>query len=489
MEELHNWVVALGRFMLEPQLLPQKFGAKRRVRDLESESHCIKQEVDPHQNRIDSTILKTMGTNCSIILIACLSFISSEAIAQQNAVVPPAQQAEAALNEGITAIQAGNLDLAIRRFREACQLAPKNPVAKLNLGLALYEKSADNLEAQRLMESVLDQFPEHPDLQLRLLHSFLVTKNSQKVTALVDRLQKRMEREPRFAFNVLYTMVTFGQLDLARSELDKTSNRLQGEVLFIYAMIAVQSGQKQEALRLFDMAGSHNFPSPDSTEMVNLAESYFGMQEFKKAAAAYQEYLTRFPQADRYRFHLGICFYAIGEHARAKDEFEKSLRLRPPPPEINYYLGATLIELKKSEEARPYLEAELKQNPSSFRALSKLAYVDYLKGNDEQCRKRLDQSAALDPNWFETNLVYGMLYSRLGDSDEAIKHLEQAVKEEPTYWKTHYQLALAYQRIGNEEKAKQYMESYNRLLGATTAITAEARGLAGDGKKEERSGK
>ncbi len=425
-----------------------------------------------------------------LLLVSALLLLAGEPLLpQQKPAIPPAQQAEAALNEGISALQAGKLDLAIRRFREAYQLAPNNPFARLNLGLALYEKSNDNLEAQRLLESVLDQFPEHPDLQLRLLHSYLISKDTVKASSLVEQLRKRMELEPRFAFNVLYTMVTFNQLDLARSELDKTSNRLQGEVLFIYGLIAVQSGQKQEALRLFDMASSHNFPPADSTQMANLAESYFGMQEFPRAAKAYEAYLDRFPQALRYRFRLGLCYYAFGDHAKAKDQFEKALLLKPPPPEINYYLGATLIELKKSEEARPLLETEIKQNPSSFRALTKLAYVDYLNGENEQCRKRLDQSAALEPNWFETHLVYGMLFSRLGDSEQAIKNLELAVKEEPNYWKTHYQLALAYQRVGNEEKAKQYMESYNRLLSATTAGALEARGLADQDKREEKSEK
>ena len=449
-------------------------GAKRQVRGSECDSHCTKLEIKLKQNGIDSMIFRIMRTNCPTLLLVCFSLLLFQAAAQQKPALPPARQAETALNEGINAIQAGKLDLAIRRFREACQLAPNNPVARLNLGLALYDKSNDNLEAQRLMESVLDQFPEHPDLQLRLLYSYLVTKNNQKAAALVEKLQQRMEREPRFAFNVVYTMVTLGQLDLAKTELDKTSNRLQGEVVFIYGMIAVQSGQKQEALRLFDMAGSHNFPPPDSTQMANLAESYFGMQEFKKAAIAYEAYLNRFPQAIRYRFRLGLCYYAIGKHGQAREQFEKSLQLKPPPPELNYYLGATLIELKKSEEARPLLEAELKQNPSSFRALTKLAYLDYLKGENEQCRKRLDQSAVLEPNWFETHLVYGMLFSRLGDSEQAIKNLEQAVKEEPNYWKTHYQLALAYQRVGNEEKAKTHMESYQRLFKEVTGQAQEA---------------
>jgi tetratricopeptide (TPR) repeat protein len=420
-----------------------------------------------------------------LIISAVFLFASRPLIPQQKPAIPPAQKADAALSEGIRAFQAGKLEVAIRRFREACQLFPDNPFTRLNLGLALYAKNNDSPEAQHIMESVLDKFPEHPDLQLRLLHSYLIAKNTEKASSLVERLQGRMTREPRFAFDVLYTLVSSGQPGLARSELDKTSNRLQGEVLFIYGLIAVQSNQKQDALRLFDMASSHNFPPPDSPQMVNLAESYFGLQEFPRAAKAYEAYLDHFPQGLRHRFRLGLCYYAFGDHAKAKEQFEKSLELIPQPPELDYYLAATLVEMKKSEEARPYLEAELRQNPSSFRALTKLAYVDYLKGDNEQCRKRLEQATVLEPNWFETHLVYGMLFSRLGDYEQAIKNLELAVTEEPNYWKTHYQLAQAYQRVGNEAKAKEFMDSYNRLFSATTSSALEARGLGG---KEEEQG-
>ncbi len=427
-----------------------------------------------------------MNTKYLTFLCGCLLLFSLTILAQQKPVVPSAQRAEAAFHEGIKALENNKLDVAIQRFREAQKLVPNNPVITLNLGMALYDKNPGDPEAQGFMESVVGQFPEHPDLQLRLLHSYLISKNDERVKSLVEHLQKRMEREPKFSFNVIYTLVTYGRLDLADSELAKTSNRLQGEILFISGMIAAQGNQKAEALRRFEMAAQHGFPSAGSTQMANLAESYFALQEFKLAATPYEAVLKHDLQASRYWFKLGVSYFAIGDHAKAKEQFEKSLRLNPPPPEVNYYLGATLIELKQTREARPFLEAELAQVPTSFKAMTKLAYLDYLEGNNQQCRKRLDQSSAIEANWFETHLVYGMLLSRLGENDQAVKYLEQALKEEPDYWKTHYQLELLYQRLGNEEKAKAYMESYERLFKAITSLRLESRGLAGDKKPEGR---
>jgi tetratricopeptide (TPR) repeat protein len=386
----------------------------------------------------------------------------------------PRQKAEGALNEGSRLLQSGNLEAAIGKFREAYQILPQHPLVRLNLANALYQKDKTSREGQQLMESVLDQFPEDAKLSLRLLHSYLASQEITKVKSLVERLRSRMESDSRLAFDVIYTLIPFGQIELARTLTGWTSDLLQGEIFFISGLLAVQSGQKQQALEMFERAESHQFPLPGSPHQINLAESYFALQNFVKAGLAYEDYLIRFPN-NQHRFRLGLCYFATGQYAKAEEQFKQAMKLKPLPSEANYYMGATLIELKRSEEARPFLEAELKLNPSFFRAQTKLAYLDYLKGENESCRQRLDQSAALDARWFETHLVRGMLLARLGDYPQALQSLQTALKEEPNYWKTHFQLSQVYDRLGNSEKAQEYLASYNRLLNDITKGELESR--------------
>ncbi len=388
------------------------------------------------------------------------------------------QKAELALNEGSRLFQAGNLEAAIAKFREAYQILPQHPLIRLNLANALYQKDMTSREGQQLMESVLDQFPQDAELSLRLLHSYLSSQESSKVKSLIERLKSRMESDSRLAFNVIYTLIPFGQIELARTLTGRTSEVLQGEVLFISGLLAVQSGQKQQALEMFDRAESHQFPPPGSRHQVNLAESYFALQNFVKAGRAYEDYLAHYP-GNQHRFRLGLCYFATGQYAKAEEQFKQAMKLKPLPPEANYHMGATLIELKRSEEARPYLEAELSLNPSSFRAETKLAYLDYLKGENESCRQRLDKSTALNARWFETFLVRGMLLARMGDYPQALQSLQTALQEEPNYWKTHFQLSQVYDRLGNKEKAKEYLASYNRLLNTITKGELETRSGAG----------
>jgi tetratricopeptide (TPR) repeat protein len=386
---------------------------------------------------------------------------------------------EANLRAGIEAYQAGQLENAIVLVRRAHRADPENPQARLYLGFFLYEKTRDSIEAQRLMESVADRFPANTDLQLRLLDSYLRTKNQTRTGQLLDRLRHKMSADPRFAFNVLYTLVHHADYDRAKAEIDRVSRELQGEISFLGALIELGSGQTEAGHKLLQNATRLGFPAADSRQILTAAEAYFQLRDFPAAAAAYESFLKHNPDTDPvHRFKLGLSYYAYGDFARALDHMLAVKRTAPQTPEVDLYAGGILIELKKTEEARPHLQAALVQDPRSHKAMAKLAYLEYLAGNDEQCRAWLAKAQAIDPDWFETHMVYGLLYNRAGDYEAAIRSLEACLKGEPDYPKAHFQLSLAYRRLGNEEKANHHMKTYEALQNAATTRSKEALGLS-----------
>jgi tetratricopeptide (TPR) repeat protein len=389
------------------------------------------------------------------------------------------QMAIANLNAGMKEFQAGQLDKAIARARQAFALAPQNPDVRLYLGLFLYEKSRDSLEAQRLMESVLSLFPKNSDLQLRLLDSYLRMRDSKKTNDLLAQLQEKMSADPRFAFDVVYTLIHHGQLAGAKTEIQRISRKLQGEVSFLGALIELGSDHgSEEALRLLHHASELGFPPPGSKQMLTAAESYFRLRDLPAAARAYEAYLKIHADADQaLRFELGLCYYGSGDFDRALEQMTHVKERSPQTHQVDLYVGSILLELKKTEEARPYFQAELARDPGSFKAMTKLAYLEYLGGRDDSCRQWLEKSASLNARWFETHMVYGLLYNRIGDYRAAIQSLEVCVREEPGYPKAHAQLSLAWRRLGDEVKANQYLESFNRLQNEATARAMEALGL------------
>jgi len=409
----------------------------------------------------------------ALLVLACL--LLSPLCAQPRPALTP--QAAQLFNSAVDAFHAGNLDVAIQRLRQAEKAAPGYPDIGLYLGLFLYEKNNDSPEAQGYFEAALPQFPGHPDLPLKLLNSYLLSSKIDKATSLLAGLKPRLEQDPRFAFNVIYTLVQRGQLDLAQTALGEESRRLQGEVQFLGGLIAANAGQRAQALQLFETAGQSGFPPPASRQTAVLADALFHLQEFRRAADSYDAYLKNFPQENVYAFRAALCYFGIGDFQKAKERFEQVLKQSPKAPEANYYLGSVLVELKQVADAEPYFLAELKNDPASYKAMTKIAYVHYLKGENEECRRWLDKSLSLNPDWFESHVVDGLLQSRQGRNEQAIQSFEKAVQQEPGYPKAYYQLSVAYKRAGNDQKAQQALETYNRLQNAETARAMEALGM------------
>jgi tetratricopeptide (TPR) repeat protein len=405
------------------------------------------------------------------LLVALLCVLPALAQTSQRSV-------ESLLGAGMAAFQAGKVDDAVGKLREAYKLAPKDPRVRLYLGLFLYQQSPESAEARGHMESVAEQFPSNTDLQLRLLDSYLRAEDSTKAEALVNRLEPRMLADSRFAFNVIYTLISRGQLETARKETAAISERLQGEIQFLGALIALGSKDAEQATSLLQAAAAHGFPPPDAPQAPTAADAFFQLRQFPLAAHAYEAVLAgRTDAPPLIRFRLGVAYFAFGEFNRALEQWQLVRKQAPEVPEIDFQIGATLIELKRTEEARAYLEAELKKDPKSFKAMTKMAYLEYLAGRDDDCRRWLEGSLALDGRWFETHMVFGLLYNRTGDYEKAVKSLEACIREESDYPKAHFQLSTAYRRLGNEEKARQYQESFEKLQQAAVSAVERARGM------------
>ncbi|RPJ51356.1 MAG: hypothetical protein EHM23_34220, partial [Acidobacteria bacterium] len=244
-------------------------------------------------------------------------------------------QAAQLFNSAVDAFNAGNLDAAIQRLRQAEKAAPGYPDIGLYLGLFLYEKDNDNAEAQKHFEAALPQFPGHPDLPLKLLNSYLLTGKLDKVPSLIATLKPRLEQDPRFAFNVIYTLVQRGQLATAQAELGEQSRRLQGEVQFLGGLIAATAGQKAQALELFQNAVQNGFPPSGSRQTAILADSLFQLGEFRRAAEAYETYVNSYPRDSKYSFRAALCYYGIGDFQKAKERLEQVLKQAPGVPEAN----------------------------------------------------------------------------------------------------------------------------------------------------------
>ncbi len=419
----------------------------------------------------------------ALLLVSVISALPGQTRPTRTAV----QSEDTLIKEALAAYQSGQTDIAIDKLRQAHKAEPDNSYARLYLGLLLYQKDPASLEAQGLMESVLDRFPENPDMLLRLADSYLSTKKEEKIPSLLEHCRKARASNHRFALNMIYVLVRYAQLDQARRALDDLSaalqsppdakteapdktrgdatlNRERGEVSFLRGLIAATAGQKDEAMQHFQAADRDDFPPQDSPQMKMLADALYRFEDYALAARAYQVYLSHFPEDTEARLQLAISYFSSTAFTRAQEQLQQVYEKAPQIPQVNYYMGRVSLETKNHEEARRRFEAELRINPDSYQAMTELAYLDYSQGDIEKCRQWLEKAAARNPDYPEMHFVYGLLYNRLGKYDLAIESLERVVRSNPRHITAQFQLSLAYRRIGNEAKAKEHADIYNQLL-------------------------
>jgi tetratricopeptide (TPR) repeat protein len=311
---------------------------------------------------------------------------------------------------------------------------------------------------------------------------------------LLERSRRARASDHRLAFNIIYVLVRYAQVESARRALDDLSASLEspraspaqgggnasadpkiskqlGEVSFLRGLIAATAGQKDEAMEQFQAADKQEFPPQDSPQMKMLAEALYRFEEYALAARAYQVYVSHFSQDTDARLQLAICYFSSTAFGRAQEQLQQVYEKAPTMPEVNYYMGRVFLETKDHEEARRRFEAELKINPASYQAMAELAYLDYTQGDNEKCMELLRKATALSPEYPEAHFVYGLLYNRQGKYDLAIAQLESVVRSNPKHITAQFQLSIAYRRIGNEDKAKEHTDIYNRLLEEHRAKT------------------
>ena len=394
---------------------------------------------------------------------------------------------------GLQKYQAGDAQGALDYLRQAVKMSPSNPDAQLYLGLILLTVDPASLEAQSALEAASPRFPNNPDLLVGLLESYLATGKKDKQETQVARIKAGNLEEPSVAFRALYTLVGHGQWDTAGGLADEVWARLQlalskseagteraaqlnrdlGQAYFLQGLIAAGKGNKPEALRLLQEADKREFPARDSALIATLAGALDSLGEARLAAQAYEEYLKHFPADDTARLRWGLAIHATGQFESALAIFRDLLQRRPGYPMARFQAAAALLELKQNDEAERLLNEELAANPSCFECLTKLAYIEYLRGNTETAQALLEKSAAIQADYSETFLVRGLIKNRLGQYEEAIPDLENVLIEYPDQPAAHLQLSIAYSRTGKPDKAREHREIYNRVIEAQKKVTSD----------------
>ncbi len=354
-----------------------------------------------------------------LCLIVCL--LASPLGGQQ-----PAASSDTLLQHAITLHQAGDLDGAIRAYREYLGAEPDSVQARSNLGAALARTGRYD-EAIAEYDRALRKSPDNPALLLNLGLAYYKTGRHAEAAA---RFERAVSLSPQFKEQVtLLLAVCYNNLGrykesvslLALLEKDKAGDP---GFDYIYGTALIGDGQDAAGTAVINRILSRG-ESAEARLLRGTLE--LSAHDRDNARADLEKAIALNPRLSGAHARLGELLLTEGESERARAAFAQELALNPDEFTSNLNMGVLAKEDQDYMEARRYFERALRTRPNDPGVRYQMANVDLATGNPEQARQALEVLIAETPDFAEAHATLATVYYRLRRSADGDR--ERAVSE------------------------------------------------------------
>jgi Flp pilus assembly protein TadD len=226
-------------------------------------------------------------------------------------------------------------------FRHNIAVTGKNPLAHINLGLAVAEKGELSDAIAELHQAVAEA-PEYADAHLNL--GVLLQRAGDRTGAVAELTEAARLDPPsaRIHLNFGLILAQAGRPDLAVNEL-QTAQKLDPSLLdaaLDLGVVLEQLGRLDEAAAA-DQAALQRFPSAAALHRA-LASVHFKRKSWDEAAAEYQSALRLEPNDSVSHNGLGSVRFFQGRPDEAETEFRAAVALDPRNHEARQNLEGLL---------------------------------------------------------------------------------------------------------------------------------------------------
>ncbi len=168
----------------------------------------------------------------------------------------------------------------------------------------------------------------------------------------------------------------------------------------------------------------------------NRGSALLEQYEFVKAAAAFEEVVTRMPDWTAARYNLGLAYLNLQETENAENSLEK---------------------------AKTAFQKVLEENPNHLHAMFCLGMLYQYLGDNTHASEYYARVHQTDPADLHAAYKYAETLLALDEKDEGTSLLETIVAADPGFVSGMYRLATLYQRSGQRDKAKVMFDRFNAL--------------------------
>jgi tetratricopeptide (TPR) repeat protein len=394
-----------------------------------------------------------------------------------------------ALQKGVEAHKAGQVQEADRLYTAILKAQPKHPDANHNMGI-LAVGVGKIQEALPFFKTALEANPAMAQFWLSYIDTLIKLDKLADAKAVLDqakskgakgdsfdKLEQRLKEAsekplgnsqtalevPPIQPNILDSLKLDQAIKLAKK---KTKEGSPDEAKRIYKDILnkfpqnkrASDGLKALASRPVSKASKAQDPPQDQLQsLINLHSQGQLQQALKQAETLVQQ----FPKSATLFNIQGAALKGFGQLDQSIEAYSKALSIKPDYANAYYNMGVTLQEQGKLEEAIEAYNKALAIKPDYADAYYNMGNAFKEQGKLEEAIEAYNKALAIKPDYADAYYNMGIVLKDQGKLEEAIEAYNEALAIKPDYADAYYNMGVTLQEQGKLEEA---VEAYNKAL-------------------------
>jgi protein O-GlcNAc transferase len=293
----------------------------------------------------------------------------------------------------------------------------KLSVQKALLKANFHAKKGEIIEAERLYQAVLKDFPENRQAR-------------QGLTLLQKKYQENSSQPPpREVLHKLVDLYNQGQFGNA-ADYAETFTQIYPDAFEIWNILGAANkglGKLSEAAQAFERVTILN---PNySAGYNNLGVTLQSLSEPEQAVVAFKNAIASKPDFAEAHNNLGITLQSLFKLTESVEAYQRAISLRPDFYDAYYNLGIALQSQGEFGEAINAYMKTLSFKPDYPEAYNNIACVLMGQGRFDEAIAAFKEAVSIKPHYAECYYNIGNALSRLGKITEAIAAYKQALEQ------------------------------------------------------------
>jgi tetratricopeptide (TPR) repeat protein len=352
--------------------------------------------------------------------------------------------------------------LAIDALEKAVRYNPDNFEYKTSLA-GIYRDMGNNIEAIRLYEELLTEYPSKSELNFFLSDLYLKENRIDKSIDALDALENNIGMNEALSLQKHKLYLSVNQKENALKEIEKLTAKYPSEAKYqiIIGDFYLDQNELEKALIYYEKA--HTIDPQNPYYVVSMANYYEKKENTEAAAAEIEKALknqlldveTKLSILGRY---IGNLMHSKKDMNSANALFETLMEQHSQEKELNLMYGQFLVAQDKLDEAKFQFQVVTEATPEDIRAWKQLLNLAIRSENIDEINEICDAALVHFPDASEFYFYKGSaLYQKKQYEDalaifmEGSKHIPE---EEIGLLSTFYgQIGDLFHQMNEKEKA------------------------------------